>query len=64
MLGVSLPKRSGFKLPKSNGLKLDVKKASSAVTDAAKRADRLGQRVSNVASTVQQVSGTTEKAAK
>jgi hypothetical protein len=64
VLGISLPKHTGFKLPKSNGRKLDVKKASAAVTDAAKHADRFGQRVSNVASTVQQVSETTEKAAK
>jgi len=59
VLGVSLPKSNGFKLPK-----LDAQNLSTAVTDAAKRADRFGKRVSSVATTVQQVSETTEKAAK
>jgi hypothetical protein len=64
VLGVSLPKSNGFKLPKPGGLKLDAQNLSTAVTDAAKRADRFGKRVSSVATTVQQVSETTEKAAK
>ena len=64
VLGVPLPKSNGFKLPKRGGLKIDAQNLSSAVTDAAKRADRFGKRVSSVATTVQQVSETTEKAAK
>jgi methyl-accepting chemotaxis protein len=63
VLGITMPKRNGIKLPKG-GLKLDARKISSAVTDAAKRADQIGQRVSTVASGVQQVSESAEKAAK
>jgi hypothetical protein len=68
VLGVPLPKAS---LPKVNGLKPlrrgfnpDIQKLSSAVTDAAKRADQIGQRVSSVATSVQKVSETAGKAAK
>jgi methyl-accepting chemotaxis protein len=56
VLGVSLPKR--------NGLKVDAEKISAAVTDAAKRADQFGQRVSRVAGSVRQVSETANEAAK
>ena len=64
MLGVSLPKRNGFSLPKRNGFKVDAQRITGAVTDAAKRADQFGQRVSRVASSVQSVSETANKAAK
>jgi hypothetical protein len=63
MLGVSLPKANGLKVPK-RGLSLDVQKITSTVTDAAKRADQVGKRVSSVANSVQQVSETAGKAAK
>jgi hypothetical protein len=64
VLGVKLPRSNGFKLPKRTGLKVDAQKAAAAVTDAAKRTDRFGKRVSGVATSVQLVSETTEKAAK
>jgi hypothetical protein len=64
VFGVSLPRSSSFKLPKRTGLKVDAQKTAAAVTGAAKRADRFGKRVSDVATTVQQVSETTEKATK
>ena len=58
-------RRNGFKLPgRSGGLKRDARKVTSAVADAAKRADSFGQRLSKVASTVQQVSETDDEAAK
>ena len=63
VLGVSLPKTNGLKLPRG-GLDLDAQKITSAVTDAAKRADQIGQRVSSVANSVQKVSETAGKAAK
>ena len=44
--------------------KIDARKIAGAVTDGAKRADRFGQRVSSVASSVQTVSETADKAAK
>jgi hypothetical protein len=56
VLGVSLPKR--------NGLKVDSQKITEAIADAAKRADRIGQRVSRVANGVQDVSETANAAAK
>jgi hypothetical protein len=64
VLGVSLPKRSDLPLPKRDNLKLDPQKVTEAITDAAKRADRIGQRVSRVATGVQNVSETANKAAK
>jgi len=55
----------GVTVPRSNGLKdIDARKIAGAVTDAAKRADRFGQRVSSVATSVQTVSETADKAAK
>lgn len=54
VLGVRMPKRSKLRLPE----------IADAVTDAAKRADHLGQRVSSVASSVQKVSETAGEAAK
>jgi hypothetical protein len=59
-----MPKRSDLPLPKRNNLKLDPQKVTEAITDAAKRADRIGQRVSQVATGVQNVSETANKAAK
>jgi hypothetical protein len=52
-------------MPRGNGLKkVDARKIAGAVTDAAKRADRFGQGVSSMASSVQMVSETADKAAK
>lgn len=62
--GFSLPGRSGFSLPGRNGLKTDARRVTEAVTDAAKRADEFGQRVSRVASSVQSVSETANEAVK
>jgi hypothetical protein len=55
----------GVTMPRGKELKsLDARRIAGAVTDGAKRADRFGQRVSNVASSVQTVSETADKAAK
>ena len=54
----------GVPLPKRNGLKVDAKKVTDAITDAAKHADRIGQRVSRVANGVQDVSETANGKAK
>jgi outer membrane murein-binding lipoprotein Lpp len=54
----------GVSMPKANGMKPDAKKISEAVVDIAKRADQLGQGVSRVASSVQGVGETANKAAK
>ena len=55
----------GVTMPRGKELKnLDARKIAGAVTDKAKRADRFGQRVSSVASSVQNVSETADKAAK
>jgi len=69
VLGVPVPKRSKAHLPKvglpkGKGLKGDVRRAAGAVSDAARQADQIGQRISKVASSVQAVSETTDKAAK
>jgi hypothetical protein len=64
VLGVSMPKRSGFSMPSRNGFKGDAHKIASAVSDAAKRADKFGQGVSRVANTVQTVSETADQAVK
>jgi hypothetical protein len=69
VLGVKLPKRnSGVMpnrlIPKSGGIKRDTRKIASKVADAADRAERIGQRVSNVASSVKQVSESADQAAK
>ena len=71
VLGVKLPKQSGFSLPtpslslpKRNGFKGDAHKVASAVTDVAKRADKFGQGVSKVATSVQNVSETADQAVK
>ena len=54
----------GIPLPKRNGLKVDAQKITEAITDAAKRADQIGQRVSRVSNGVQDVSETASAAAK
>ena len=54
----------GIPLPKRNGLKVDAQKITGAITDAAKRADRIGQRVSRVSNGVQDVSETANTAVK
>ena len=69
VLGVKLPARNGLDpralLPKRRpDLKRDVQNLATKVSDAADRADQIGQRVSSVASSVKQVSETTNKAAK
>jgi hypothetical protein len=64
VLGIPLPKRNGFSMPGRNGFKGDARKVASAVTDAAKRADRFGQGVSRVAGTVQVVSETADREVK
>jgi len=64
VLGVSMPKRRTFAIPRRNGFRGNARKVAGAITDAAKRADHLGQRVSSVASGVQQVSETANEAAK
>jgi hypothetical protein len=54
----------GVPIPKRNGFKTDARKLTGAVTDAAKRADHLGQRVSRIAGSVQTVSETADAAVK
>jgi transcription factor SPN1 len=56
-LNLSLPKRR-------KGVKGGVRKLTKNVNEAAKQADSIGQRVSNVANVVQRVSETADKAAK
>jgi hypothetical protein len=57
VLGVTMPRRNPLK-------KVDARKVAGAVGDAADRADRIGQRVSRVASGVQVVSEAADAAAK
>jgi len=72
VLGIPMPKRNGLSMPKlakfavakRNGFKSDARKVAGAVSDSAKRADEVGQRVSKVARTVQSVSDTTDQAVK
>jgi hypothetical protein len=65
VLGVPVPKGSKkLSLPKKNGFKPDARKVTSAVTDAAKRADDFGQGVSRIASSVRKVGETAEEAVK
>jgi hypothetical protein len=58
VLGVTLPRRNPLRQIKE----VDARKIPGAVSDAATRADRFGQRVSSVAKTVQTVSGTADRA--
>jgi hypothetical protein len=64
VLGVSVPKRSKLSLPKKNGFKPDARKVTSAVTDAAKRADDFGQGVSRIASSVKKAGEAADEAVK
>ncbi len=54
----------GVPMPKRNGFKTDARKITGAVSDAAKRADHFGQRMSRVAGSVQTVSETADEAVK
>jgi hypothetical protein len=54
----------GVPLPKRNGLKVDTQKMTEAIADVAKRADRIGQRVSRVAGGVQATAETANATAK
>jgi hypothetical protein len=62
VLGISKPKR--VPRPKLNGMKPDAETISSAVVDAAKRAEQFGQSVSRVAGSVRDGGETANKAAK
>ena len=70
VLGVTMPRGNGLKnvdgLKKNvDGLKkVDARKIPGAVTDAAKRADLFGQRVSSMARSVQMVSETADQKTK
>lgn len=70
VLGVSLPKRNGRMpkvgslMPKRGGIRGDTQKLAGKVTDAADRADRIGKRVSSVATGVKKVSETAKEASK
>lgn len=69
VLGVSIPKRNGFKplqavSNRRGDIRRDTRKLAGKVTSAADRADRLGRRVSSVASSVKEVSTTADDAAK
>jgi hypothetical protein len=67
VLGVKMPRGNTLKkvdLKKVDLKKVDARKIAGSVTDAAKRADRFGRRVSSVANSVQMVSETADKAAK
>lgn len=67
VLGISMPKRRRFDaslIPGQSGLRRDTRRIASKVGEAADRADRLGKRVSGVATSVKQVSETAEQAAK
>jgi hypothetical protein len=75
VLGVKMPRANGLgrmdvrkALKKVDARKTlnntDARKVAGSVTDAAKRADRFGRRVSSVANSVRTVSETAEKAAK
>jgi hypothetical protein len=63
---VSVPKVSAPKvnLPKGKDLKGDVRRAAGAVADAAGKADAIGKRISQVASSVQAVGSTADDTAK
>jgi hypothetical protein len=54
----------GVKIPKAKPIQADAQKISSALVDAARRADKFGQQVSKVASSVQNVGEAANDAAK
>jgi hypothetical protein len=58
------PKVLGVSLPKRRGVIRDAQTIAGKVSDAAKRADQLGQRVSTVANSVKQVSDNANDVAK
>jgi len=69
VLGIPMGSRGGLNvgdlMPSRNGsIKSDAKKVAGTVNKAAKRADKLGQRVSSVASSVQKASQAAEEGAK
>ena len=70
VLGVPMPKRAGGMpdvsnlMPKRGGIRKDTRKLAGKVTKAADRADKLGKRVSSVATSVKQVSETASEASK
>jgi hypothetical protein len=67
VLGVKMPQGDGFKKAMSNASalkKVDARDVTGSVSEAAKRADRFGKRVSSVANSVQMVSETADKAVK
>jgi hypothetical protein len=54
----------GISMPRRNGLKVDARKSTGVVSDAAKRADHFGRDMSRVANSVQKVSETADEAVK
>lgn len=54
----------GVSMPKKNGFKPDPRKMTKAVADAATRADSFGQRVSRIASSVKKVGEAADEAVK
>jgi hypothetical protein len=74
VLGVSLPKslprrnglasKAGNLIPGRSGISRDTQKLAGKVTEAADRADKMGKRVSSVATGVKHVSETAKEAAK
>jgi hypothetical protein len=61
-----MPKRKSLKVPtpKLNGFKAEARTLTKSVSSAAQRADQFGQRVSRVASGVQNVSDTANETVK
>jgi hypothetical protein len=66
VLGVRVPKRRSLSMPtlRRNGFKGEARNIAKSVSHAAQRADQFGQRVSRVASGVQNVSDTADDAVK
>jgi hypothetical protein len=68
VLGIPVGSRGGLSVsdlvPSNGSIKSDAKKVAGQVNKAAKRADKLGQRVSSVASSVQKMSEAGEEGAK
>jgi hypothetical protein len=58
------PKVLGVSLPKRRGVRRDTRALAGTVSDAADRADHLGQSVSKIATSVKQVSENADKVAK
>lgn len=67
VLGIPMGSRGGLSvrgMMPNGSIKSDAKKMAGKLNDAAKRADKVGQRVSSVASSVQKISGSAEEGAK